>query len=62
LGALKSDATARRLAYMVFWRNEAYNPGTFYLPYPGSVLEADFLRFYHEPLTLFGGNLPRMYE
>jgi hypothetical protein len=62
LGALKNDATARRLAYMVFWRNEAYNPRTYYLPYPGSVLEADFIHFYHEPLTLFGSDLPRMYD
>ncbi len=62
LETFRDDPTARRLAYLTFWRNEAYNPGTYYLPYPGSNLEADLLRLFKDPFTWFESDLPDMYH
>ena len=62
LETFRDDPVARRISYLVFWRNEAYNPGTYYLPYPGSAHEADLQRFFQAPFTWFESDLPDMYR
>ena len=62
LETFRDDPLARRIAYLVFWRNEAYNPRTYYLPYPGSTHEGDLRRFFQSPFTQFESDLPDMYR
>jgi mannan endo-1,4-beta-mannosidase len=45
-----------------FGRNDATSPTHFYAPFPGQVSEADFLKFYNDPYTLFENDLPKMYQ
>jgi mannan endo-1,4-beta-mannosidase len=59
LGVLGTGADTRGLAFAAFWRNEAYNPGTFYMAYPGSRHEDDLERVYGNPSTLFLADLVR---
>ena len=60
LKALKS--VNLQLAYVLVWRNDATSPTHFYAPFPGQVSEADFLKFYNDPYTLFENDLPKMYQ
>ena len=60
LKALKS--VDLQLAYVLVWRNDATSPTHFYAPFPGQVSEADFLKFYNDPYTLFENDLPKMYQ
>ncbi|MEP7143396.1 MAG: glycosyl hydrolase [Ferruginibacter sp.] len=51
-----------RLAYVLVWRNDAKSPTHFYAPFPGQASEADFLKFYNDPYTLFEKDLGNIYK
>jgi mannan endo-1,4-beta-mannosidase len=60
LKALKSENI--RLCYVLVWRNDSRSPTHFYAPFPGQVSEADFLKFYNDPYTLFEKDLKNIYR
>ena len=60
LNALKSSNL--RLTYVLVWRNDARSATHFYAPYPGQVSEADFIKFYNDPFTLFEKDLKKIYK
>lgn len=64
LRGILSDDISKRIAYVLVWRNS--NNATdrqnhFYAPFPGHPAEADFVKFYEHPFTLFESDLPNMY-
>ncbi len=64
LPAIASDPEARRIAYVLVWRN-AYarvKPGHHYAPYAGHPSAADFAAFYRDPFVLFESELPPLYR
>jgi len=60
LGQLKADPQARKIAYLMVWRNA--HTGHFYAPYPGHPSVPGFLSFYQDPLTVFESDKPRLYQ
>jgi mannan endo-1,4-beta-mannosidase len=60
LNQLKSSPKARRIAYLMVWRNA--HPGHFYAPYPDHASVPDFMQFYNDPLTTFENDQPRLYS
>ena len=64
LQAIKSDPVARRLAWVLVWRNanEADNPGHHYAPYAGHPSAPNFVEFYNDPFVLFEDELPDLYR
>lgn len=64
LPTLNADSTTRKLAYVLVWRNanERHKPGHHFAPYPGHASANDFVRFYLDPFTYFGEDLPDLYE
>jgi len=60
LKALKAEKV--QLCYVLVWRNDIKSPTHFYAPFPGQVSEADFLKFYNDPYTLFEKDLKNIYE
>jgi mannan endo-1,4-beta-mannosidase len=44
------------------WRNDTRSPTHFYAPFPGQASESDFLKFYHNPFTLFEKDLKGIYK
>ena len=60
LKALRSDGL--RLCYVLVWRNDIRSPTHFYAPFPGQVSEADFIKFYNDPYTLFEKDLKKIYK
>ena len=63
LPALRADRAARRIAYVMVWRNatRASKPGHFYAPYPGQVSAPDFVRFAAAPGIWLADDLPDLY-
>ena len=64
LRGILSDEVSKRIAYILVWRNS--NNATdrqnhYYAPFPGHPAEADFVKFYEHPFTLFESDLPDMY-
>lgn len=60
---LKSLKTAGlQLAYVLVWRNDVTSPTHYYAPFPGHVSEADFIKFYKDPYTLFEKDLKKIYK
>jgi mannan endo-1,4-beta-mannosidase len=63
--AIASDSLARRIAWVLVWRN-AYRPGRaadhFYAPYAGHPSAADFARLKRDPLFFFEDELPDLYR
>jgi ATP-binding cassette subfamily B protein len=57
IGPLKADPIARRVRYITFWRNEAYNPINYYLPYPGSPHEEDLIKASRDDFLIFADRL-----
>jgi len=61
LAAIRADADARRIAYMMTWTN--FGADQFFVPVPGGTtgedheLLADFRAFHDDPATLFAGDL-----
>jgi len=65
LAGIESDPVARRIAWVLVWRNATGTtdrPGHFYAPYPGHPSAADFVRFRQDPLILFEDKLPDLYR
>ena len=60
LKALKSADL--QLSYVLVWRNDVRSPTHYYAPYPGQKSEADFIRFYNDPFTLFEKDLKDVYK
>ncbi len=60
LEPLKTDTIARKIAYIMVWRND--RPEHFYAPYPGQISAADFVKFAADSFTLFEENLPDVYS
>lgn len=48
------------VSYVLFWRNARERENHFYAPYPGHDSEADFIRFYDHPNTLFVSDLTKI--
>ncbi|MEP7375677.1 MAG: glycosyl hydrolase [Chitinophagaceae bacterium] len=51
-----------KLCYVLVWRNDSRSPTHFYAPFPGQVSEADFIKFYKEPFTLFEKDFHNIYQ
>lgn len=49
-----------QLAYFMVWRNA--NTTHHYAPYPGHSSVPDFLKFYHDPYTLFEADIQNLYK
>jgi mannan endo-1,4-beta-mannosidase len=65
LGALRADPAARRIAWVMVWRNAPRTPQQprhFYAPHPGHPSAADFRRFRDDPLIAFEDELEDMYR
>ena len=65
LKSLKREPAAKRIAYLLVWRNAnraTDRPDHFYAPYPGHSSAADFVMFAEDPLIWLGDDLPSMYE
>jgi mannan endo-1,4-beta-mannosidase len=60
LKALRSEKM--QLCYVLVWRNDVRSPTHFYAPFPGQVSEADFIKFYNDPYTLFEKDLKGIYK
>jgi mannan endo-1,4-beta-mannosidase len=56
------QAPGNKLAYVLVWRNDTRSPTHFYAPYPGQVSVPDFMKFYHDPYTLFEQDLHKIYR
>jgi mannan endo-1,4-beta-mannosidase len=52
LNPIKNDPVARRIAYVLVWRN--HSDTHFFAPYPGHKSAADFLKLYNDSFTVFG--------
>jgi mannan endo-1,4-beta-mannosidase len=60
---LKALKTAKvQFVYVLVWRNDITSPTHFYAPYPGQASEADFIKFYNDPYTLFEKDLQSIYK
>ena len=51
-----------KLAYVLVWRNDTRSPTHYYAPFPGHTSEADFIKFYNDPFTLFEKDLGDIYS
>jgi mannan endo-1,4-beta-mannosidase len=60
LKGLKTEGL--RLTYVLVWRNDSRSATHFYAPFPGQVSEADFIKFYDDPFTLFEKDLKNVYK
>lgn len=43
----------RPMSYVLLWRNAWDKPKEYYVPYKGAPSEADFVKFFEDPVTLF---------
>jgi mannan endo-1,4-beta-mannosidase len=65
LAAIQRDSLARRIAYVLVWRNanrRLMGREHFYAPYSGHASAADFRRFRADPLIAFEDELPPLYR
>jgi mannan endo-1,4-beta-mannosidase len=65
LAGLTADSVARRIAWVLVWRNanqEREHRTHFYAPHPGHSSAADFVRFRDDPLIVFEDELPDLYR
>ena len=51
-----------QLSYVLVWRNDTKSATHYYAPFPGHISEADFMRFYNDPFTLFEKDLHNIYK
>jgi len=51
-----------KLVYVLVWRNDTKSPTHYYAPFPGQISEADFIKFYNDPYTLFENDLKKIYK
>jgi mannan endo-1,4-beta-mannosidase len=59
LEPIKSDPEARKITYILFWRNA--NTKHHYAPYPGHLSADNFIRYEQDEFTWFLEDLPDMY-
>lgn len=59
LGSLSEDPVNSHVVYAAVWRNASTTHH--FAPYPGHASVPDFMRFYHDPHTLFLRDLPPLY-
>ena len=57
---IMNDSLARRIAYLLVWRNAWEDH--FFAPFPGHPSEKYFIDFYSSPFVLFEHDLPPMYR
>ena len=60
LPTLNANASTRRTAWILFWRNG--RPDHFYAPYPGHASAPDFIEFMNHDLMLSLSELPDLYK
>jgi ATP-binding cassette subfamily B protein len=53
---IRGDPVTRRIAYVSFWRNEAYRPTYYALPHPNSPHAEDLIQLSLEPDIVFAGD------
>jgi mannan endo-1,4-beta-mannosidase len=53
---------ARKLCYVLVWRNDRTSQTHYYAPYPGHSSVPDFMNFYNDPYTLFENDLQNIYR
>ncbi len=64
LQAIQKEPAARRIAYVLVWRNaneSVDREDHYYVPYPGHPAAEDFIRFRNDPSILFEDDLPDLY-
>lgn len=60
LSAVKTNASTRRVCWVLFWRNG--RPDHFYAPYPGHPSAADFIKFKEDDMTWFLSDISNIYK
>jgi len=60
LKGIKSDPEAKKIAWVLLWRNG--RPDHHYCPYPKHSSAADFIKFSNDTVMLFADNLPEVYK
>ena len=60
LSTLNANASTRKAAWILFWRNG--RPDHFYAPYPGHASAPDFIEFMNHDLMLSLSELPDLYK
>lgn len=60
LNPIKSDSVTKKISWILVWRN--YSKSHHFAPYPGQGSVKDFIKFENDPVTMFEGDLPNMYE
>lgn len=58
---IKAHPVARRIALIVFWRNAAYCPTDYYLPYAGSTHAESLEELSEDPFLIFGDRVEGLY-
>jgi mannan endo-1,4-beta-mannosidase len=64
LAGIKSDSVARRIAWVLVWRNATFereHRHHFFAPYPGHPSATDFVRFREDSFVRFEDELPDLY-
>gem|GEM_PF-156876 len=59
---LRSHPDAARVAFISFWRNEAYNPSVYHLPPPGSIHSACLAELADDPWLVLGDRVSDLYK
>lgn len=64
LRAIASDPVARRIVWVLVWRNahQEDRTGPYYAPWSGNASAPDFVRFCASPFVLPGDELPVLHE
>lgn len=64
LAAIEDDPLARRVAWVLVWRNanEEDFADHYFAPYPGHPSAPNFIEFYNDPFVLFEDELPNLYR
>ena len=60
LNGIKKDTMARKIAWVLVWRND--RPDHHYAPYPQHGSAANFIKFSEDPIMLFEDKLPELYK
>ncbi len=60
LDGIKKDSMARKIAWVLVWRND--RPDHHYAPYPRHGSAANFIKFSEDPIMVFEDNLPEVYK
>ncbi|THV23523.1 alpha-mannosidase [Glycomyces paridis] len=61
LGAIKGDPGANQVTHMLTWANFGGNNRA-YVPFPGHVMEADFVAYHDDPYSLFTSDLEGVFD